>query len=605
MKRLLAALAVVLTVAFAASLGSLYDQVSSSMARALALQADNPSQALRVIAGAEDTFRKGSAGLPPQLVSGILQALADAKQALSRKSSADLEARGIVIKSIFGKALYDAYFSALSAGNATEAASLLPRLVKSAGFSNSVQSQASTLSSAGNIGRVRNLFEQSYARGISSALRQAQAETSPTRAYLAVTRAYGLFLAVQDSPRAGRLDASMFINALVKLSARDQAGFQQDVRLLLQNAGQFLKNTETQSASANNEKIAPPKPAPAAAKEAAKAPAPKPVPATPLPKTQEELSSPKPIAAPVSSSPERGQAGVQVGTVRGVNPELAKRIAPVLSKLGFESANQWLGALNEVRVEVARALALVQAGHQEESRTYLKDAQTVYEKEVAPVVSVLDPVLAKRMGALIKQMESALGIRTSDLAVLLGEIQEIEERLTGKTLGTRHAFEALLERYILGIPRAFLFLLGGVLAFLPLYLLWLTFGGRNIYWRYLSLSFVFLLLPAILEGVSFLGSILAERGGLPTLNALSGLSIAQSLTAQLVWAISIFLAVAFAAAGLRGIATQFGILRDRRVDASQETVEKTSQGAAAAQASSVRATSQRLPDTEADWDEEF
>ena len=130
------------------------------------------------------------------------------------------------------------------------------------------------------------------------------------------------------------------------------------------------------------------------------------------------------------------------------------------------------------------------------------------------------------------------------------------------------------------------------LAFFPLYLGWITFSGRNVYWTLLGLAFLFLALPILAEGLSYMGSILAEYGGLPILGLLANLSIAQGLVPYLAWGISAFLVVAFAGAGLRGIAAQFGLLKER----GREVIATQDQ-----RPSATTLTSETI----VEWDEEF
>ncbi|MER3452108.1 MAG: hypothetical protein C4300_09125, partial [Thermus sp.] len=206
-----------------------------------------------------------------------------------------------------------------------------------------------------------------------------------------------------------------------------------------------------------------------------------------------------------------------------------------------------------------------------------------------PVVSSYAPSLADRTDQLFLRMQNALGIRTLDLVVLLGELQEAEEGLLGGSLGFWHSLQVQLEFFFLGLPRAILTLLAAALALFPLYLVRLTFGGRNLYWNLVSLAFLFLFLPAIAEGLSYLGSFLADYGGLPGLGVLANLSIAQGLFAYLAWGASTFLVVALATAGLRGIAAQFGLLQDRE---KAETIQEKP---------SPTLTSETI----VEWDEEF
>lgn len=243
MKRWLAILAL-LSVAWAAPAITLYDQLAPALDQVRAMQNNNREQALAILDKATNDFHQGAGDLTPVLRDGVLQSLADARQALARRSTADLEARIQIILAILGKALYDGYFSALSAGNIQNANRMLPRLLSASGLPRGLQAEAQSLAAANNIEGLRRFFERTYAQGIINALQRAQAQTSPVRAYLEATRAYALYLIVQDSPRAQGLSARGFVDALGKLSGGNLSGFRSDVRVLLAQAQNFLRATQ-------------------------------------------------------------------------------------------------------------------------------------------------------------------------------------------------------------------------------------------------------------------------------------------------------------------------------------------------------------------------
>ncbi len=161
-------------------------------------------------------------------------------------------------------------------------------------------------------------------------------------------------------------------------------------------------------------------------------------------------------------------------------------------------------------------------------------------------------------------MPRAVRLRSSDLAVLVAQLQDNMPTVFGSSLGSQHTFTVRLELLTLGIPRAILSLLAGIPALFPLYLLRLTFSGRNRYWRYLGLAFLFLLPPTTIEALTYLGNILADYNKLPQLGVLTNFSILQGLATQLGWDITIFPVVDFATVGLQGIATQFNLIRNHR-----------------------------------------
>ncbi|MER3557949.1 MAG: hypothetical protein C4302_09275, partial [Thermus sp.] len=299
-------------------------------------------------------------------------------------------------------------------------------------------------------------------------------------------------------------------------------------------------------------------------------------------------ATPSPTPPPKVSLTLPGGLREETSLLR-LNPQVALAVGSSLGELGIESLVDWLAILDDLRGAIAQAQLYASAGQYDRVREQLAYAYGRYRLKVYPVVSSYAPSLADRTDQLFLRMQNALGIRTLDLVVLLGELQEAEERLLGGSLGFWHSLQVQLEFFFLGLPRAILTLLAAALALFPLYLVRLTFGGRNLYWNLVSLAFLFLFLPAIAEGLSYLGAILADYGGLPGLGVLANLSIAQGLFAYLAWGASTFLVVALATAGLRGIAAQFGLLQDRE---KAETIQEKP---------SPTLTSETI----VEWDEEF
>jgi hypothetical protein len=263
-----------------------------------------------------------------------------------------------------------------------------------------------------------------------------------------------------------------------------------------------------------------------------------------------------------------------------------------------DSVLDWLDQVSEVRGVIASDQSFAQTGDSESARIYLEYALTRYNLEILPIAEIYNPDLAQRTQALFNRMVSTPAIRTSDIAVLVGELQEVEESLFGSTLGFGQAALVTIEQLTLGLPRAAVFILAGLLAVFPIYLLQITFGRVSRYWRYVQYAFFFLLLPALLEALSYIGSLLATYGGLPALGFLSNLSILQNVGTQLLWGVLLLLVVIFATIGWYGLATQFGVLRERGPATSIENPT----GYDATNASSSRVTSSTS--TTVEWDPE-
>ena len=593
MKRWFAVIAVLGSV-LAAPASALYDGLAPALDKVQALQGKNPAQALSVLTDAENRFREGATDLTPVLREGILQSLADAKQALAKKSSADLSARVQFIKAILGKALYDGYFSDLSGGKPQDAAVLLPKVLAASGLPASLKAQVTALTSANNLEGLRRFFERTYAQGIVNALGRAQSQTSAGQAYLEATRAYALYLVVQDSPKARALNAKAFVDALGKLSRGDLNSFKGDAKNLSAQAQSFLKNVSGAQTSVR-------RPAPVTAATppsdggvALAAAVPPPAPGLVVIPVKAQAAK----AAPKPTSVTRDTLAADL-TALLKDPKKAGAAAAQVRGAGIMSVDEWKRTLLDLRGNLLEAQVQAENGQGEAAKATLSQINARYRVAVQPVVEALNPALSARTVRLLDLAQNAAGLRTSDFSVLGGELMENSLALQGKSLGAFHNFQVGLLQAILGFPRAILFILAGLLSILPLYLLGLTFGGRNLYWRYLGLAFFFLLLPAMMEGLSYIGSLLG--GSIPALNALSNLSIGQNLVTQLVWGLTLFLVVAFATFGLRGIAAQFGLLpggRNQPVQPSNPTLPGVT-------AKSAKPNPGLTNETIVEWDEEF
>ncbi|WP_243030804.1 hypothetical protein [Thermus altitudinis] len=558
-------------VALAAPLPQVYDRLEETLRQ---VRLENPTQALSALDRAQSLLRQESEGLPPVLRDATLLHLQDARQAVLKQSRVDLEARLLLVRHLLGKALYDGFFQA----KATEKPQYLSRLIRATGLPQArVQGVENRPS-----GEARLQMEAVYLQLLAEDLSQALSATSRPQAYLALARAYARFLVIQDSPQS-TLKAQDFIQALAKVSGGED--FRPLVRDFQEKTLAWRRHLQAQTAP-SSVVASPPSSAPApppAGSSAGKAST-TPPPASPPPAPSSTQVSPAASALPQEIREE-------ISLLR-LDPPAATRVGEALQRLAIPSLINWLDLLDEVRSSLAQAQLYTEAGQYNRARTQLAYAYSRFRLKVYPVVGAYAPELAERTDRLFLAMQNAVGLRTVDFTVLLGEIQEIEERLLGSSLGPWHALQVQLQLFLLGIPRAMLFLLASALAFFPLYLGWITFGGRNVYWTLLGLAFLFLALPILAEGLSYMGSILAEYGGLPVLGLLANLSIAQGLVPYLAWGISAFLVVALAGAGLRGIAAQFGLLKERGREVATLAEQKPS---------ATTLTSETI----VEWDEEF
>ncbi|WP_038058593.1 hypothetical protein [Thermus amyloliquefaciens] len=558
--------------ASAAPLPQVYDRVEEALRQ---VRLENPTQALSALDRAQSLLRQESEGLPPVLRDATLLHLQDARQAVLKQSRADLEARLLLVRHLLGKALYDGFFRA----QAPEKPQYLSRLIRATGLP---QAQVQGVENRPSE-EARLRLEAVYLQLLAEDLNRTLSASSRPQAYLALARAYARFLVIQDSPQS-TLKAQEFVQALAKVSGGES--FRPDVQALQKKAAAWRQGLAASTASPPPS--SPPAPSPPATPSPTRA-APTPSPAQPS-SAPPSSPTPSPTQARLAEAVLSQEIREETSLLR-LDPETSVRVGEALQRLAIPSLINWLDLLDEVRSSLAQAQLYTETGQYQRARAQLSYAYSRFRLKIYPVVGGYAPELAERTDRLFLAMENAVGLRTVDFTVLLGEIQEIEERLLGNTLGFWHALQVQIQLFFLGIPRAVFFLLAAALAFFPLYLIRITFGGRNVYWNLLGLAFLFLVLPIVAEGLSYMGSILAEYGGLPALGVLANLSIAQALGPYLAWGFTAFLVVAFAGAGLRGIAAQFGLLKERGKEVAT-LAEKPS---------ATTLTSETI----VEWDEEF
>ena len=539
--------ALVLSLALAAGLTELYDGLEAALGQ---VRLENPAQAVNALNRAQSLLREEGA-LPPVLRDAALTNLQEARQFVAQKSAVDLEARLLLVRHLVGKALYDAFLQA----QGEEKAALGQRLARATGLPPALVAQARSAPPE----EARRLLEARYLQAMAEDLGQALAAQSRPQAYLALARAYARYLIVQDSPQS-RLKAQYFVQALALVSTGQP--FRPEVQRLL---GQIQAWRQDLLSSLQ--------------------------PSTPVPPPA-QARPPEPAPSPPSgtqASPEAPSAEAETFYTPGwMDERTAQTVRLAARTLGYNYDFQLLEAVEEVRDEIGLAVTALGRGDAEEGRYRLERAFYKFRMQVEPVFVHIHPSLTEAISRSLNLLSQATGIRTLDALTAYEAVEALRQSFLQ---GPRQDLWLNLKLALLqtaGVPRAVFFLLAGALSFFPLYLLRLTFGGRNVYWNLLGLAFLVLLLPIFAEALSYFGSILADYGNLPALAFLSNLSIGQGLLPYLAWGFTIFLVVALAGAGLRGIAAQFGLLREREPEASRRETTPT-----------------LTSETIVEWDEEF
>jgi len=594
-------------IAWAMPLPQLYDQLVPKLEEARAELKQDPAASLKAIDDALNIFRNGAEGFPEALSEGVVQALNNSRVAISRKSAVDLESQLWVVRGSLGKMLYEAMFQAAYEGKVDEALALLNRLIEITARTPDLREKAIPLIKAGKVDDLRTLFERAYADAIYKTLDLARKKDKVASSFALTAKAYGLYLVVQDSPRISNV-AQDFIDALSALQKGDREAFNDKVAKLMAVSKEFFRAAGgPAAASAATTVETPPAEQPPAELPAAATTTPA---AQPSEKPSTETS---PAAAAPTPTPEPAAPVTVVKEQPPIDPlkqlkedlafilknkKVVDKTANLLAQSGIRSYSDWRDSLMMTRGLAASAIPYTATGDPEGGKKYLSYARGRYLYEISPLVHAVDASFDKSIIDMFDRLINGVGLRATDINLLIYMLLDAEKRTMGEELfgGKPFALVLALERATFGLPRAIFFIIVGVLALYPLYMIYLAFGGRNVYWRLLGLAFVFLLLPAIIEGIAYFGNIMGTYGGAPALNRLSAASIMQNLLAQMAWSLLIFLVVVFASWGLRGIAIQFGLIQDRR---QSPTTARTSVG-------STNETNPNLTsETIVEWDDEF
>jgi hypothetical protein len=249
----------------------------------------------------------------------------------------------------------------------------------------------------------------------------------------------------------------------------------------------------------------------------------------------------------------------------------AQTRAPIAERLLDDGFTRLAPAVDSVAARVSDALAAAQRGDEVAARQALAEAARRYEVLLSPVVRARFQALDADTGSLLRRLADAPGLRTADLAVAAGQVDTARRALEGRSeapllTGARQTLEVWI-----GVPRAVVLVILGILALIPLALSNLAFGGGNRNWRLIGVALFLLLVPTLYEGLVGLSVLLAEFAGVDALAALPALSPLSSNVGQLVWASTALLAILLAIVGLWGICAQFGLVGRRRQRAAVGT----------------------------------
>jgi hypothetical protein len=578
-----------------------YKAINLGLRSAATLLGSNPRGAINQLESARDTYRKISPEIRAQkLIPGGNKAFDQARTAISRGSRTDLEAQGSQIQRILERALYEELFFEISnkQASATQFAGVLGRAFE---LPTAQQIELKSSVAKGQSTRARALLETGIANLMQRSLQNANRNKNQVASFSSTVRAASAFLVVQDSPRVGALSVGRFSETLGLLASGDLGGYRSGVTKLLSQVTRFgsqaraLLNS-SRKVSSKPTAVIKPKPVKPVVKPVIK-PTTKPV----IKPTVKPVIKPVAVVAPVITPVFSQISGELIKA--GIAKPQAERLARDLSEQGYKSFSS---AIDTVGLKLSTALSEIQNARIDSGREAISSAKAVFNQAVRPVVAVADQALATRASTLFEATEAAYGLRPIDVTTLLGEVDAIRKWSRGETASALQGIVSSAQPWWMGGGalgslglRGIVFLLVALMFAYPIYLLRLAFGGRNPYWNYIGVAMVLLFIPPLIEGIAWLGSLIAQGTELPEavenfLNGLTSFSVLQNPLAQMAWAFTLLLTVIFA---------QFGLIRTR----TPVTGEVVSNSPTASNniSSPTNPTNSGTGRTIVEWDEEF
>lgn len=479
-------------------------QEYSGLLKALTLAETAQSQkkldvALSRLGEAQNRFDRFSSDIQAQiLVEGINGALDRTKTAATR-SLTDLKSQSALVQGLVYRALQEELLNQLDTqGNESQAIAFGSAIGREYRLSVAARAQLLGFVQSNNIEGARTVLQRQAAQNMLSNINLALSARDKNSAFLNTAQALGWFMNVQGAPEVTNIDVDAFSVALGSLAQGSPDAFKKEL-------GQIQSSARTLIATLDPAEFVG-----------------------------------KPVENPVQ--------GTDPSPV--VKPPVTQTAPIVLQNEGLYAS------LSKALISVANADIL-------QARQSLLDAKDMYGKTLQAKFQAQDADQNQRIVDLFDKLQGlpgGVGLRTTDIEGLITLINQAETNLQSNTV------EAVPLRTTLGIlwsglPRSLIFIAIAILSIFPLRYLNLAFGGRNRYWRFIGVSMVLLFVPAIVEGVAQLGSLLSELTGMRFFDLLSSFSVLQNAGAQFVWSILLLGASGFAIAGFRGICIQFGLIR--------------------------------------------
>jgi hypothetical protein len=633
-----------------------YALALDNLRRSLASLPEDSAQSLEYLERAAVPLGPLAQGTTSTTLVGAMEATFErARTAVRNQSSTDLMVQVSVLAGGFRRLLYEAALREAAAGNMALAEERLSYLARDIGLGAETLER---LSDAISTQAMQSAFEAGSVAAIQQRLGGVEAQLAGELdigiSYRLLAQAYGIFIPIQDSPRAPEDLSEVFVDAIQALVAleaavadealSDQAAaaeggedtlapreaFEVQLAALQTRVSQFARAAQQELSEPIDEVEAPQEAlepeavdvpqqgldaetpdeevtlaAPSDETDAVAAipegavvhdepPAPSEDEAGVVAVAEDTPNATQPIQADpepaVPASPETALPVSEVAALQrtfagfGLDSATQTRLASSYQQAGLSSVG---AALDQLYATSARALAASARGDQRQAQALVSSYRTDYSRLLEPLVRGRDAAFNRDTLAMLRNFERSPALRQSDLVALVERTRSTSLLLDGHPGSWESRAQAFIGSYWVGFPRLAVMIVLGLLAFIPLYLLNLAFGGGNRNWKWIGSALFLLLVPMIFEGLTFLGSLLAELTDIAALNALAAYSLWHSPLAQVAWTLLTALAIILASVGLYGICAQFGLLGSR------------------AKAASARASNDTRRDTVVEWDEDF
>ncbi len=577
---------------------------------------ERASQALRFLAGSSNSTA---------LVSQLENTFTRAKTTIQNQSQADLAVQVAVLKGGFQRLVYEAAIASANAGDVATTQRRLTRIAADSGLSGDIQS---ALSSEADLSKLFATFEQGSAGVVKAHLSNVLGllETDKGVAYQTLAMAYGTFLPVADSPRADASSGGLFSESFIALVGDNTETLNQAITQLngqmdtLSNAAASIVSGATTAEVPTVE---------AAPVETTETPVAEATTETPevttlevatevIPETVQAETVTETAVAETSVTTETavettpvdttatGDAMVETAPVVTVVNPFVEPLTSELARIGLSPNQQTSLAekfladgytsvqsvVNDVVADTSFAMNAVQEGNQALAKSTLQGVQGTYSTFLSSLVT---PEVDRSTQGLLQSLTASPSLRQQDIATLNQQWATVSNALGGNApVSSLQGLANTVTGFWSGWTRAIVMIVLGIFAFVPLYLLFLAFGGGNRNWQLIGYALFLLLLPVIYEGISFILSSVNAFVNVPALEILSRFSFFQNPIMQVLWAVLTAIAIALATMGLYGICVQFGLI-GKKEDVAGTVVESAPS----------KTSIESAKTTNFEWDEEF